>query len=449
MIRRVYSIFAIVILILIISSCFVQEQFVIQQKQNDELGFQNSELKKHNSILQNQIIELQNQTQKIQLRISELEIQKMNQQNQTLVLQEQNSQLENKIDQLLEELLVSQFNNTLTEYNKYIQPLIFDNGTLIETHDYSNPNITTTSSVSQYAYTLLNYYKETNDSSDIKKIETWLNSYMTNPFFQEDFGYSRIHYLPQYVNNANGIEGDHTAKLTMYAALTAIDLYELTGNETYKQFADEVAYESRNLFPIVDNATDIAYSWDYCGMSDLTAYIGVNRMCSIAWFYSRYASINASFASYVPLILNWAMRAQLANGGLAYTIGATTESSAYTAYQIYFALKAYENVPFVFTEDLKNKIQNSINRILQYSPHDDYLKNVVYSACLVEAVKSGFVSSPSASYLNTTKNFLSQGLNILVFNSDGVYSDKNYGIRWSMYFLSSLFANYPLIGVWD
>ena len=90
-------------------------------------------------------------------------------------------------------------------------------------------------------------------------------------------------------------------------------------------------------------------------------------------------------------------------------------------------------------------MQNTLNRILEYSSTNNYLANFVFSATLIEAVKSGFVTDPSETYITTTQTFLQNALSSLSLNADGVNADgTNYGRRWSMYFLTALFSEYPI-----
>jgi hypothetical protein len=358
--------------------------------------------------------------------------------------------LEGNTSQLFKQLIVAQFNSTFAEYRAYIEHYIYDNATLTETNDYgAYPEIVRLSGTPQYTYALLNYYKQTGNPSDLAKIETWMNSYVTNPFYTYNLNGTGIHYIPQWVNNETMTENDPTPKLTMYAAITALDLYEITGNRTYKTFAEEIAYQSRNLLPVVDNETDLAFGPSYYSTRSGGEVIGTNRQVSIAWFYSRYARINETYASYVPLIINWCWRSQLPNGGLPYSLNDTAEAAAYTAYQTYFALKAYENLPSVFTETQKTQIQHTINRIREYGPNsaysNDYLRNVIYAATLIEAMKTGFttvdLSEDISAYLNAAQDNL-------VFAYNGIYCEStNYGIRWSMYFLSALYSCYPVYDV--
>jgi hypothetical protein len=414
------------ILILISTAWLIQTQFSSLQIQNVGLLAQNSQLESQNNDLQ----------------------------NQTIALQNLNIQLEDRINQLLEQLIIAQFNSTLREYNAYIQPFIFNNGTLTEKYedDYSHPvpPRDTITSASNYAYALYNYYKYTGDINALQKVQTYMDAYMTDDFFRYDWNGVNLYYLPQWASNNTLEEGDPTPKLTMYAGVLAVELYEETGNETYKQFAQDIATEFRDTALVqVDNATDLAWSpcvWSYSG--DLNETVGVNRQASIAWFFSSYAAINATYASYVPLILNWCYRAQLPNGGCSYNIGDANETAPYTAYQLYFALKAYENIPAVFPLELKTKMNNALNRILEYAPTNDHLANTVFSATLIEAIKSGFITNPSQTYITTTKTFLEGVFYSINYSDEGVVADgTNYGFRWSMYFLSALFSCYTIDGV--
>ena len=164
-----------------------------------------------------------------------------------------------------------------------------------------------------------------------------------------------------------------------------------------------------------------------------------------AHVYGRY--INTTYASYVPKIINWIWRAQLASGGLSYNIGGTVEAKYYTAFVLWYALEAYTSVPEQFSETLKAKLNNTITYLLKLSGSQYSAQNYYITADLVLAVKSGLISSPTSAYLEKTKTYACGSLMLARYAEKGfdiALNDYSIGYRFQGSSVGALFSTYPL-----
>lgn len=330
------------------------------------------------------------------------------------------------------------------------------NGSLVEYYDYSRaPNYSklTLANPLTYFNALISFYEATNDEYYLTKLKAMIDAYIEgsgpNGFYTFDCYKGEIFYVWYYRYDIPPIrEADFSAMTVMGSGVSAVWLHQKTGEQKYKNLADRIARESYGL-AIVNNATDMAWKHNYCfNGTEEDAKIGVNRQTSIAYFYSIYAKyINSTYASYIPKILNWAWRAQLASGGLSYDIGQTSESKPYTALSLWYALKAYSNIPEQFSESLKTKMNSSITWLLRVSGAQYYLENHIISSVLVLAVKSGFISSPTSDYLAKTKTYVYGSLKLARYAEKGfdvALNDYSTGYRWQVLFMGALFSTYPL-----
>lgn len=363
--------------------------------------------------------------------------------------------LENRIDVCatvnvptgsLNTLMASEF----AKWDAMLTRYLSTNGTISDFFDFSQSTINSTATlagVAGYMLGLYSFYSATNDVYYLAKLRYLMDQIISDPFFTVSTDKGTANYVPQYF--FNGEENDPACMLTMYAAGIALKLYALTGDSKYKAFADDVAYQSRNWFVVVDNATDLAWSSGYYDNRDLAhAETGVNRQGAIAWFYSEYAAYNASYADYVPLILHWIWRAQLTDNSLSYNLGSTVPDTAYTAFSLFDALEAYGNVPTEFSGQLITHLNNTLGCVYNYTQTSglNYLQQAIDSAVLVRSITSGFLTSPSSDIINATVNTICLQLNTLNFGqyglSDTAYERLSY--RWPQYFLGCLFSCYPL-----
>lgn len=99
---------------------------------------------------------------------------------------------------------------------------------------------------------LNSFYDATNDGYYLAKMRYLMDQIISNSFFTVSTDKGTANYVPGYF--LKGAEDDPECILTMYAAGISLKLYALTGDSKYKTFADNVAYQSRNWFVVVDNA---------------------------------------------------------------------------------------------------------------------------------------------------------------------------------------------------
>lgn len=295
---------------------------------------------------------------------------------------------------------------------------------------------------------MISFYEATHDEYYLRKIQFFVDTMIEEPWFKTMSDVGEIYYVPSYWYG--GREHDTAGMKTMWFATAAVKLYQWTGLAKYKQLADDVASQSLKLV-VVNNATDMAWSWAYYLLRDLkNAKIGVNRQTSVALFYSVYGSvINSTFSAYVPKIVNWVWRSQLASGGLAYSIGVTYEDVSYSAFSLAKALSAYQYASNQFDASLKTRM-NSTLMWLRTGIHggNNFVYNNIYiiASAYILAVKTGFYT-PTQSFLDTTKTVIYTALQMVNVREKGhvtTFDDFAFGYRWAEYYNSYFFSTYPL-----
>jgi hypothetical protein len=180
------------------------------------------------------------------------------------------------------------------------------------------------------------------------------------------------------------------------------------------------------------------------------AKIGVNRQTSVALFYSVYGTIiNSTFSTYLPKIVNWVWRSQLASGGLAYSIGVTYEDVPYSACSLAKALSAYQYASSQFDEGLKTRMNSTLMwlRTGIYGGNNFVYNNIyIIASAYILAVETGFYT-PTQSFLDTTRTVIYTALQMVNIREKGHVSaidDFAFGYRWAEYYNSYFFSTYPL-----
>jgi hypothetical protein len=325
------------------------------------------------------------------------------------------------------------------------------NGTLVDPYDFSQSKagttITTLSGVSPYTYSLVKLYQETNDLQYLTTARTIIDQYISESFYTYTDSFGTINYIPQYWYN--DVENDEGPLQIMYAATASLLIYQATGNTTYKNFADAVAYQSLNILPVINNSTDLAFTPGYYTpypATETNAKLGVNRQCSTAVFYSYYSTYNSSYADYVPRLLNWAWRSQLENGGCTYNIGDATVNNYYTAYSLAMAMQAYANVPDYFDAELIASLTESVDYLFSLQTSNAYLTAPMTGTALAMAIKTGFYT-PTDEQNQLIESYISYTIDTLQFGINGLqtaFEDPSFGFRWEIYTYADFFAIYPL-----
>ena len=294
----------------------------------------------------------------------------------------------------------------------------------------------TWSAVGYSIYALISMYEATGDQKYLMVVKFFVDRAIENTtFFRYDSSAGTVFYAPQFWYD--GSEHDFTPKLTMMYGYAAVKLYLWLGNQKYADLAHRIAQESLK-FLLINNETDMAWSPSYCGKGWETAdpKVGVNRQTSIAAFYAIYGStFNQTYLTYIPKILHWVWRAKLSNGGLAYDIGGSTVSDAYTAFSIWHALLAYKYANNYFDSSLKNNITESLDYLLTVShkPHED----TVSAAAMALAWKLNFNNWANTTNIQYVKNllyFTLQNLKISLYKNGLSTLAGRYGFRWQEYF---------------
>lgn len=295
---------------------------------------------------------------------------------------------------------------------------------------------------------MISFYETTHDEYYLRKIQFFVDKMIEESWFKTTSDIGEIYYVPSYWYA--GKERDTSGMKTMWFATAAVKLYQWTGLTKYKQLADDVASQSMNLV-VVNNVTDMAWSWAYHKLRDLTnAQIGVNRQTSTALFYSLYGSvINSTFSTYVPKIVNWVWRSQLASGGLAYSIGLTSADIPYSAFCLAKALYAYQYASNQFDTILRTKMNSTLTWLrtgIHGGNNFNYNNIYIIASAYVLAVKTGFYT-PTQSFLDTTKTVIYTALQMINVREKGhvtTFDDFAFGYRWAEYYNSYFFSTYPL-----
>jgi len=320
---------------------------------------------------------------------------------------------------------------------------MWDYTRVLETNTYDKASL---SSPTTYFLAMASYYETTGNQYYLNKIRVMVDTFITDTWYRASTDKGTIFYVPKYW--ISGFENDPSALATMAAGVLALKLYQWTAETKYKDLADRIASESLK-FLAVNNSTDMAWNGGYytTPRDETTAKKGVNRQGIIADFYSLYSQYNSAFASYVPKIIHWIWRSQVSNGGLAYNIGDASPHPPYTAYSLWFALRAYKNVPTQFDDTLKTKMNNTLTWIANRAGTSWYSTNLIYSAALVSAIKSNFLSAPSQEFTEKTKTYLNATLSMMHYSQKGAtYTviDYPFGYRWQDLFTGAMFSVYPL-----
>jgi len=352
----------------------------------------------------------------------------------------------------LNALMFDEFQKWDTMLTRYISI----NGSLTEYYDYSRaPDYSkpTLASAMIYSDALISFYEAFNYGYYLSKLRTMIDSLIEesgpNGFYTFDSYKGEIFYVWTYRYNVPPEkEVEFSALYTMPAGVSAAWLYLKTGELKYKNLADRIARESLG-FAVVNNATDMGWRSTYCfNGTEADAKIGVNMLGCIAQFYSVYGKyINSTYASYIPKIINWIWRAQLASGGLSYDIGGTVEAKYYTAFVFWYALKAYQTVPEQFSEDLQTKLNKTLTYLLKVSGGQFSAENYFITADLVLAVKSGLIAFPASDYLEKTKTYVYGSLMLARYAEKGfdiALNDYSIGYRFQGSPMVAFFSNYPL-----
>jgi hypothetical protein len=323
------------------------------------------------------------------------------------------------------------------------------NGTITDLYDYSQaPSYikATLSGIGYYALALSSFYSATNNDYYLRKLQVIIDAFISDPWFtvSTDRGLARDVKCYWY----DGLDHDSSALLTAIAGIISLRLYQWIGDAKYKAYADEIAYQSRNLFPAVDNATDLGWVFGYYKVprTEANAKYGVNRQGALAYFYAVYSQYNSSFGAYVPLILNWVWRSQVDNGGMTYNIGEMPVNPQYTAFATWFAMCAYSNVPSQFSTALMAKINNTVTWLTQIAGTAYYLTDVIIAGALAMAIKSNFIA-PTSVTIEKTKTYLYGSLKSLTYGQKGISTsidDYPEGSRWAQLHLGALLSLYPL-----
>jgi len=343
------------------------------------------------------------------------------------------------------------------KWDAMITRYISINGSLMEHYDYSRApdysKLTLASSAVCFD-ALVSFYEATNGEYYLSKLRAMIDAFIEGSgpdgFYTFDSYKGEIFYLWGYRYDVPPVmEGDFSALYVMAAGASAVWLYQKTGELKYRNLADRIARESLNL-AIVNNSTDMAWYYRYVfNATEADCIFGHHELGCFAQFYSVYGRyINSTYASYVPKIIHWIWRAQLASGGLGYKyIGDTVESRYYTAFVLWPALEAYKNVPEQFSESLKTKLNNTITYLLKLSGSQYSAQNYYYAADLVLAAKSGLISSPTPDYLSKTKTYVYGSLKLARYAEKGfdvALNDCSIGYRFQGHSVGALFSTYPL-----
>jgi PKD repeat protein len=347
----------------------------------------------------------------------------------------------------LDELLLSKFD----EYLAWITRKVDLNGTVVDTHDYSQyaaGGTKITLSVPLHLLVLAHMYEHTSNGFYLSMLRTLTEGVINNPTnYVTATGVGEVFFAAAYYYD--GSEHDACVTQTGAMGIVATKLYLWTGEAKYKVLADRIADESLNELAVVNNSTDLAWSSAYYQYRDLTnAKKSVNRQGIMTWFYALYGKhINLTYSNYVPKIVNWMWRAQINYEGLAYDIGGSTTHNAYTAFAIYQVLYGYLVDPFLFSESLKEKIANSTK----------YLRDKVsggYSYQNLYFLTNAFLSAwKSTDYfvdcidVLQTKSMLYSALNSFHLTDIGFIprlEHYSFGFRWAGYASIWLFLSYQL-----
>jgi len=292
------------------------------------------------------------------------------------------------------------------------------------------------------------FYESTGNEYYLRKLQVVIDQIIDSSWFRASADIGTIIYCPQYW--IDGAERDFTAKITMFAGVSAVKLYQWIGQTKYKTLADRIASESLQLV-VVNNSTDMAWSWAYyLQRTEANAKMGVNRQGSIAYFYAVYGNvINSTYMGYVPKIVNWIWRAQQADNGLAYSMDSSRSHAVYSAYSLYFALNSYYYASGYFGATLKTKMNNTLTYLQNgtYGQSPLYYANLyVTGSAYILAVKTGFLSSPTQNYLNRTKTIIYTALQAMNVRERGFHvslDDFSCGYRWFQFFVGAFFSTYP------
>jgi hypothetical protein len=345
----------------------------------------------------------------------------------------------------LNDLLLSKFQNWDAMITREFD---VNEGTLQDPYDYAlNGAVNTTSGLGYYLPALWTMYEKTSDQYYFAKCKLILDAVLGNSLFNTTVGgIGTIFYVKGYIITMPD-EGDSSAMFTMLHGILALKLYSWTGDTKYLTLATRIAEDSLKLV-VINNSTDMAWSCSYYLDRDVAhASISLNRQVPIAWFYSYYDSINSTFGAYIPKIINWVFRSQLANGGLGDVLPPVTSNVFYTALVVSQLCKAYVVNPSHFSALVKTKIANAVT-FLNTKVHRSYfyLETVMAGTALASAWETDYFIGNITSAL--VKSYYYFTLSMMIFNNTKGFTislcDYPQAWRWQQFAVGLFFSNYPL-----